>query len=82
MVTESFIACALPYSAAGDRPFHVSLFISPTIRADVDGTLEASRIFLDWGETAATRLTVDLSDQDGTIECEPLRDPIDPSLGL
>lgn len=80
MATESFIACALPYSAAQDRPFHVSLFISPTIRADVDGTLEASRIFLDWGETAATRLTIELSDQEGTIECEPLRDPIDPSL--
>jgi len=80
MATEYFIACALPYSAAADRDFHVSLFISPTIRPDVDSTLRQSRVFVDWADTARTRLTIELFDQDGTIECEPLRDPIDASL--
>ena len=80
MATEYFIACALPYSAAADRDFHVSLFLSPTIRPDADSTLRRSRIFVDWAETTRTRLAIELFDQDGTIECAPLLDPIDASL--
>ena len=80
MATEYFIACALPYSAAADGNFHVSLFFSPTIRPDVDSTLRQSRVFVDWAETVRTRLAIELFDQNGTIECEPLRDPIDASL--
>ncbi|MEO8122605.1 MAG: hypothetical protein ABI633_00995 [Burkholderiales bacterium] len=80
MATEYFIVCALPYSAAADRDFHVSLFFSPTIRPDVGSTLLQSRLFLDWADNARTRLVIELFDQGGTIECEPLRDPIDASL--
>ncbi len=80
MVTEYYIVCALPYSAAADRDFHVSLFFSPTIRPDVDSTLEQSNVFVDWAETARTQLAIELFDQDGTIECEAVRDPIDAAL--
>ena len=80
MATEYFIACALPYSAAAERNFHVSLFFSPTIRPDVDRTLQQSKLFVDWAETARTRLAIELFDQNGTIQCEPWRDPIDASL--
>ncbi len=80
MATEYYIACALPYSAAADRDFHVSLFFSPTIRPDADSTLRQSRVCVDWAECARTRLGIELFDQDGRIECEALLDPIDPSL--
>ena len=35
---------------------------------------------MDWAETARTRLAIELFDQNGAIECEPLLDPIDPAL--
>jgi len=56
MADEYYIACALPYSAAANPDFHVSLFFSPTIRPDADSTLRQSRVFADWAETALTRL--------------------------
>lgn len=80
MATEYYILCALPYSASADHDFQVSLFFSPTIRPDTDSKLRQSRVFLDWAETARTKLRIELSDQDGTIECEPIREPIDSAL--
>jgi hypothetical protein len=80
MATEYYIVCALPYSASADSDFHVSLFLSPTIRPDADSELRHSRVFLDWGTTARSRMRIELLDQDGVIECQPLTALIDSTL--
>ncbi|MCS5719727.1 hypothetical protein N1027_16460 [Herbiconiux sp. CPCC 205763] len=74
MPSESFIATALPHSAA-DAPasgFHVSLFVTPRLVPDVAGEpLGDFGVFARWGELLGQgEITVTLLDQDGPIECE------------
>ncbi len=79
MAREYVIACALPHSLGAEADFNVSLFLSPTVDTVDDIRLEQCPLFLDWAELASGRLTVELSDQAGTIECVPLLAPIDPA---
>ncbi len=80
MGREYVVACALPYSVGAGEAFQVSLFLSPTIETAGETHLGDWELFPDWGAVAAGRLTIQLSDQQGLIECAPLLDPVDPDL--
>ena len=80
MPVEFYILCALPYSVRRDADFHVSVFVSPTIRPDGEDVLGRSRIFADWAATVRDRARFELYDQGGPIDCEPLLDAIDPAV--
>ncbi|MGD8167015.1 hypothetical protein ACEXOS_007295 [Herbiconiux sp. P16] len=74
MPSETFIATALPHSAA-DAPasgFHVSLFVTPRLVPDVAGEpLGDFGAFSRWGDLlGGGEIAVTLLDQDGPIECE------------
>jgi hypothetical protein len=79
-MNEFCIVCALPHSLAADAGFHVSLFFAPTIRPPAPTTLDDSELFLEWAQTLSADLELQLLDQDGDIECEPLLAPVDPEL--
>jgi len=79
-MNEFCIVCALPHSLAANAPFHASLFFAPTIRPPAPTTLSASELFVEWAQTLTTDLELQLFDQDGEIECEPLLEPVDPEL--
>ncbi|WP_382306019.1 hypothetical protein [Herbiconiux sp. UC225_62] len=73
MPSETFIATALPHSAA-DAPasgFHVSLFVTPRLVPDVAGEpLGDFGAFARWGDLlGGGEIAVTLVDQDGPIEC-------------
>jgi hypothetical protein len=81
METELFIVCALPYSARPDSGYNVSLFVAPKLTPSQPGEkLNRFRVFSDWGRLAHKRLQIELFDQSGLIECEPLLDAIEPGL--
>jgi hypothetical protein len=80
MACEYAALCALPYSLAAGESFHVSLFVSPTIETSGQTVLGDWELFLDWGTLAARRLAIELSDDQGLIECEPLLAPVDADL--
>ncbi|WP_353641772.1 hypothetical protein [Mesorhizobium sp. WSM2239] len=79
MAQEYAVVCALPHSLSSQRPFQVSLFLSPTIESPEETRLDEWELFPDWAE-AASGLRVELSDQQGVIECEPQLNPIKPDL--
>ncbi|MCS5733440.1 hypothetical protein [Herbiconiux daphne] len=73
MPSETFIATALPHSAA-DAPasgFHVSLFVTPRLVPDVAGEpLGDFAAFARWGDLlGGGEVAVTLVDQDGPIDC-------------
>ncbi|SDI33148.1 hypothetical protein SAMN05192558_107172 [Actinokineospora alba] len=80
METELFMLCALPHSVSALNHFHVSLFVAPKISPADDRVLGDFRIFPDWAQTAKTALRIELFDQAGVIEAEPLLDPIQPQV--
>lgn len=77
MVTESFTVVALPHSKSESAAFHVSLFISPRLTPDKpEGRLDQFPVFLHWAEVVA-EAKIELSDQIGLIEAEPLLKVLD-----
>ena len=80
MVTQRFSVVALPHSMAKDAPFHVSLFISPQLTPDSDeDPLEEFKHFVDWAGSVLNA-TIELSDQAGVIDADPLLDVIDATV--
>ncbi|MBC9035170.1 hypothetical protein IAG41_22500 [Sphingomonas sp. JC676] len=82
MGREYFIVCALPHSLQAEARFHVTLFLSPTIKSDGDSRLGDWRLFPEWGDVAAESLRIELFDQQGTIACDRILDVVDPRLWI
>lgn len=77
---EQFTVVALPYSCDPDSTFHVSFFVSPDIEVDDPrDTLAVTELFQHWTKALAEAKFV-LENQDGEIDCEPLRDAIEDGL--
>ncbi|MFE5536457.1 hypothetical protein [Streptomyces sp. NPDC056492] len=80
MISERWIAFALPYSAAPSSPFHVSLYITPLLDPGHEGAvLSEFAVFPDWAQTIKTTPGIQLLDQNGRLACTPLRGPVDPA---
>ncbi|MFE2165447.1 hypothetical protein ACFXB3_10310 [Streptomyces sp. NPDC059447] len=80
MISERWIAFALPYSAASSSPFHVSLYVTPLLDPGHEGAvLSEFAVFPDWAQTIKTTLNIQLEDQNGPLACTPLRSPVDPA---
>ncbi len=81
MSTELFTVCALPHSCATGSKFHVSLFISPRLVPDKEeDELGQFTLFPRWGALMAEKAgqpEIELFDQLGPIDAEPLLDPLD-----
>lgn len=81
MQSEQFLVCALPHSARADSDVHVSLFVAPKLTPSApQEPLGEFPTFRDWGKHVKRGARVELYDQNGPIECEPLLDPVDPPL--
>ena len=81
MQSERFLVCALPHSARADSDFHVSLFVAPKLTPSApQEPLGEFPTFRDWGRHVKRGARVELFDQNGPIDCEPLLEPVDPPL--
>jgi hypothetical protein len=73
--------CVLPYSCAANAKFHVSLFISPSLRPDTPvAKLSSFTMFPHWAAVMKSETTFMISDQSGSLDAVPLLDDIDPAL--
>ncbi len=87
MATESFLVTALPYSAAADEAFHVSLFVTHRLTPDrAEGTMSEFPRVGDWTATLTGRgaeIRLRGGRADGTsveIPVTPVLDKLDAAL--
>ena len=78
---EFYIVTALPYSVAHDATHHVSLYIAPRIVSGVETELGRWNLFPNWADRVRSA-TIELTADVGVIECDAIRDPVDPTVWL
>ncbi|HEX9855762.1 MAG TPA: hypothetical protein VGC47_10630 [Acidimicrobiia bacterium] len=79
MATEIYTVLALPHSRAPGDDFHVSLFVAPALTPDGgEGPLKAFTLFPHWAAGLLDGAAFELADQAGTVEADPILDPIEP----
>ena len=76
---EFYIVTALPYSVAHDATHHVSLYIAPRIVSGVETELGRWNLFPNWADRVRSA-TIELTADVGVIECDAIRDPVDPTV--
>ncbi len=81
MASEIFSVVALPHSVAAGADHHVSLFVSPRLTPDgAEARLQKFKHFRHWAKLLETGAEIELFDQLGPIDVQPLLAPVDPDL--
>src|SRR3954470_4879362 len=83
MATDRFILMALPHSCGDDADFHVSLFVAPNLLPDPpDGEEPLGNFpqFRRWAQVVKDGAPIELSDDNGVIDCTPILDVIEPEV--
>ncbi|WP_439592008.1 hypothetical protein [Microbacterium sp.] len=81
MALEHVIGIALPHSARAEDPFHVSVFLTPKLTPDAPPEpLSTFAVFPHWAQAVRDGFVVELTDQNGPLECTAVLDPIEPKV--